>query len=449
MICKAILSLVVGQIAFAAFFRGAIYPRHWGCLIILSLLTLLLFWIDKSRKKRSFPLPSSIQCTLLLFFLSLTGPYLFSSVTHLPLPPEEVQIQEKLTTIKPLSIPLNPYESKLALYQWIIPLSGFIVTAYAFRRRKYGYFFLGAIVAISFSEALYGIYQSLTTTSSRPTFAVKGTFVMRNTYACFIAVGSVLAWSLFWGVVSSQKRRRLQRKIPLLEKLNYYFFSHPKFPFLSFSLLAALLSMMAVMLSYSRGSLLSLIFGLGILVLFFSTRKSSRKIPRREILFFLILLLFPLVFYIHILGFEKLFERFTQWESGVEGRWILWESAWNIIKGHWLFGVGAGNYHYALEVYRSPYLTSSSMYAHNDYLQFIAEYGAISSFFFSLFLLSWLREAWRNRPQQSSFLQAIWIGSIACVAVVFSHALVDFSLSIPSHRLLCGVFMGVALAKIK
>ncbi len=77
-------------------------------------------------------------------------------------------------------------------------------------------------------------------------------------------------------------------------------------------------------------------------------------------------------------------ERFTEFarDAGERSRPILWRAAWQMFREQPVFGVGAGSFNVRFEKYRPGNFSLQPVWAHNDYLNTLSDYGAVG---FALF----------------------------------------------------------------
>lgn len=115
-------------------------------------------------------------------------------------------------------------------------------------------------------------------------------------------------------------------------------------------------------------------------------------------------------------------------------------------RAHLARGVGLGAFAAAYPAYQSIVTDDVIDYAHNDYLQFVAEGGIAAALLTAvsvpLFLLSALRELRRRRPP------AAWLAAGAAVGVcgMLVHSAVDFNLHIPANAAWLAFCAALALA---
>lgn len=123
-------------------------------------------------------------------------------------------------------------------------------------------------------------------------------------------------------------------------------------------------------------------------------------------------------------------------DSGERTRPVMWRGAWKIFEQHPAIGGGAGSYNVLFEKFRPDAYQDEPVWAHNDYLNTLADYGALG---FLLFFGAATGVAWktaRSRPptQSDSFLdrsatsRALAAGLIAFALQLF----VDFHFKIPA-----------------
>jgi tetratricopeptide (TPR) repeat protein len=117
-------------------------------------------------------------------------------------------------------------------------------------------------------------------------------------------------------------------------------------------------------------------------------------------------------------------------------RWGIWMSTLRVAAEAPIFGVGFGTFEDAVIAYRpagllEPYYLE---HAHNDYLQLLAEGGAIS-----LMVLAWAAATWltfvviRWRDRHDVFVRGFVMGGVGAVTAVAVHSGLDFGLHVPAN----------------
>ncbi len=142
--------------------------------------------------------------------------------------------------------------------------------------------------------------------------------------------------------------------------------------------------------------------------------------------------------------------------AGERTRPIMWRGAWAIFGEHPAWGGGAGSYNVLFEQHRPETFQDNPRWAHNDYLNTLADYGGVG------FLLSFGAIAgliWRHRqtesrflaapatgdatPDEAGFRQALAIGLLAFAL----HLTVDFHLKIPALAQAVAIMGGLLLGR--
>lgn len=161
---------------------------------------------------------------------------------------------------------------------------------------------------------------------------------------------------------------------------------------------------------------------LATLLSFFIIRFLAGK-PKKIFLHASVLFLFISILFLSQYSNEKLTNVFSpQKHSSLESRLVIWKSAFYILKDHWLFGIGPGNFQEKYLEYQKffpPYPEWAVPQPHNLYLAFWLQSGLAG---FSGFL--WLVTAWLKniREQKNSELPAVMM---VVVLYFLIHGLVD------------------------
>ena len=128
----------------------------------------------------------------------------------------------------------------------------------------------------------------------------------------------------------------------------------------------------------------------------------------------------------------------------------LWPAAIREFHDAPVAGTGAGTYLYYGRMYRDPSVQNDPIRPHNDYLELLAEYGAVGAAGCLLFLgahLRWGARAFRHIALSVGGVggsnAAAWnMGALAAVACLLVHSVVDFNLHIPANALLMAFVFG-------
>ena len=124
-------------------------------------------------------------------------------------------------------------------------------------------------------------------------------------------------------------------------------------------------------------------------------------------------------------------------------RWI-WRNTVSMIREHPIAGVGMGAYAKAYPAYSQNDAARVFSYAHNDYLQLLADCGAVGGVIAVWFLISVFSSLRRALKARDPFLAGLAIGAGASILALLIHSLVDYNLQIPSTALLFLLLAGIA-----
>ncbi len=134
-------------------------------------------------------------------------------------------------------------------------------------------------------------------------------------------------------------------------------------------------------------------------------------------------------------------------------RVLLWKAAIKQFELHPVFGAGSGSFLYYGREFRPLGVQADPVYAHNDYVQFLAEYGVVGAVGFAIFLFLHLRGGWKafsnkiSRESQTlgvgSNSLALSTGALSAAAACMVHSFVDFNMHIPANALMMAFVFGV------
>ena len=136
------------------------------------------------------------------------------------------------------------------------------------------------------------------------------------------------------------------------------------------------------------------------------------------------------------LSMPKVRERFLMMkaDAGERTRPIMWRGAWRIFSEHPVWGGGAGSYNVLFEKFRPEHYQDEPLWAHNDYLNTLSDYGAVG---FLLFFGAGGVVAWRclreRAPRRRDWLDdPTLVAALAAGVAAFGlQLLVDFHFKIP------------------
>jgi O-antigen ligase len=324
---------------------------------------------------------------------------------------------------------VSPYDTRIEL-QLLIALTVLLFLAtQAFPTTDDWRFFVWFIMSIGFLVAVFGILQHLTFNGKLYWFREMryggipfGPYVNRNHFAGFAEL--VIPVALVPLVLGKVRRER----------------------WFAVGLLA-LLPLGALLLSASRGGIISLAAELGLLTLLLLLRRTGGK----HVLAGAAVLLFAFML-VSWLGVGQILERFSSMQSleiASGKRASMRLDTWHIFREHPWTGTGLGTLQTVFPAYETQYDAKVVNHAHNDYLEALAETGiagaACCAWFLGALFFHSLR---RLLLLDKSFSAALHLsGLVACTGFLV-HGLVDFNLHIPGNALLFFLMANLATADI-
>jgi O-antigen ligase len=115
--------------------------------------------------------------------------------------------------------------------------------------------------------------------------------------------------------------------------------------------------------------------------------------------------------------------------------WI-WKDTLSMIKANPILGVGIGAYETAYPIYTHSDGSLVVEFAHNDYLQVLADGGIVGGAIAVCFLVMFARAFSRGLKASDPLVGGITLGGGAGIFALLVHSVMDFNLQIPSNALL-------------
>ena len=423
------LLLIIPMLSMAAF--GAVDMWAFGILAIFA-AGILSLWFFDAKGTGSFRFSSDL---LQLPLIAMIGLGLFQL---LPLGGENI---ESLSISPVGSLSLDPYSTRIFVVQLVIYLAflaaalQFINTAGRIKKAVIAILIYGALMAF------FGILQKLADPGAiygvRPTpQAISfGPLVNQHHFAAFMEMFSGLAFGLLLGGGVMRDKR------PVL-------------------LIAAMLSVLALLFTGSRGGVLSF-FGVALFAFaasrIFTVKNnatgsfgSSGKLTILAAGAAFLLVVVGLASY---LGAENSMLRGMGLSSGeadiTSGRAHFWHTALDIFLANPIIGAGLN----AFGVAYTRFDTQNGLYrveqAHNDYLQMLADGGIIGFLITAAFVVLLFRGALRAiANRRDDFSRSAAIGAMAGCFGILIHSFFDFPLRTPANAFFFLLLAAVATAEL-
>ncbi|MBI4051944.1 MAG: O-antigen ligase family protein [Elusimicrobia bacterium] len=175
--------------------------------------------------------------------------------------------------------------------------------------------------------------------------------------------------------------------------------------------LFCILTLMALMLSQTRGAWLGLIVALSVILYFHKNLILSAL--KGSLL--LILSMFLFSHFSKISLTERFFSIFSLKSLSNVGRLGLWKTALQIFKDHPILGVGINHFRTLYPQYHPERLANKDIWgsAHNLYLHQMAERGLVGLAALLLLLGTLLYQSWKRHSQNPSFLNLWTLAGVA------------------------------------
>jgi O-antigen ligase len=420
LLCLAIIlsALAYGTVhywALAAFFLGAV--------------VMLILWLADGWTL------GTIRISRNVLQLSLLGMFLLGVLQLLPLRTADTVGVSSIPFVKSLS--LDPYATRLILIQMVALLIYFGASLVFIDTPNRLRLLVRTITIFGFLLAILGLTQSFTTSKvywirELPQSQPFGPFINRHHFAGYMELALALPLGLlFSGSLEKEKR------------FIYLF--------------AVVLMSVALIMTNSRGGLISLVSEIVFLVALTGlrrrhTRRSSGEkqssIKSKAIRAGLaVTLVVAVLGTVTLMGGESGLTRLLgslNTDDPTTGRAHFWSVTVDIIKTHPILGIGLG----AFSVVYTGYDSRNGLFrleqAHNDYLQVLADGGIVGALLGLFFVISLFRIGFARSESNDGFRRGVATGALAGCFAVLVHSFFDFTLHTTSNALLFLILAALA-----
>lgn len=284
--------------------------------------------------------------------------------------------------------------------------------------------------------------------------SLTGTFINRNSFATYLSIGIILHLLLLLKKHNSSEKntskkinnKNIYSKVTKIELFFNEFFSAK-----IIYLIGIIINFTALLLTYSRWGLTTFLFGLvTFITLFLNSKKQAQSKKQNKLLIPLIVLSATgiiILLYVLLLGLNSDWtHKFSLINYHIDHRLGIYQATFEAIKNSPLLGHGAGTFEFIFEKFRVSTLplnfNQRIVYAHNGYLQTVAELGLIGAMLlFSCFvyLLNLLIKGLKTRKKEHIYL----ISGISISIILMTNSILDFSIQIPAITITFLVLMGI------
>ena len=388
---------------------------RWAIALVLGVTATVYYW-GKRRYELAPPLPKAVRW-------ALGAGVVYVALGCVPLPVSVLKVlsparAELAAELEERWAPLSVAPSASLLLAATIAacvLVFVLAREAAWRLEERAWMAALPLAVIAALEAALGLAQFF---SNWPEGVARGTYVNRNHFAGFLEMGLLAAAGLALGTQASPGRSATLRRGAAIT-------------------LGALI-LAGIIHSLSRMGFIAALVGLGV----FAGAVLSRKLRRRraesrlrtKILVAAGLLVGVVVLFIYLPP-DRLIARFAELAATeditADTRMEIWRETLGLIKAYRWTGSGAGSYESAFYRYKTVAPMNTVDYAHNDYLQWLAELGLVGFGIWLVVVLGVMRRA-RWHPAA--------LGALAAIAL---HSVVDFNLYIPANAMAVAWMAGI------
>lgn len=467
---RIIFAGIIALLVFAPLAFGSVHVWAYSIIEFGVFLLLALWFVDRLIVSRSENLtwvktPVNLMLVLLLALIGLQLLPLPSSVMVLVSPHTHADKTQffallgraaDVSTDGPAWMALT-YYVHATLVEWLkigAYFGMFFLVVNTLKSKQQIDILVYCLIFLGLFEAVYSIYQVFTdnpkvwwwTSRFGRSQRASGTFIGANHFAAYMGMIVCLAF----GFLIAQKKKSKQMQSGLggfrasFQKLINLFSpesSQPKIILFSF---VAIIMGGSILLSGSRGGIISFGVALFASAILFSAKRGYRKYA----IFALCLCLLIAGFGIKI-GIDPTLKRFEQ-TQGLYDRLEITRTIFPMILDYPILGLGWGNFKYLYPRYIvDKDQVSDSGYAHNDWVEAGIETGFVGGIIIVaafLICLYKMLHIWRKRRN----LHALGIGAgvIAGMLAISIHSYFDFNMHIPANPLTLAAILGIGYAAI-
>ncbi|HVE56180.1 MAG TPA: O-antigen ligase family protein [Pyrinomonadaceae bacterium] len=433
-----IFILLCVVLIFSTLAYGAVETWAFGFISVFTGL-IAVFWLADAWFNREIRFDTN------LLQIPVLGLVLIGIIQLLPL--RSPDIPNGALSVPPVSsLSINPYATRLAVIQLIIYAiflaAAFVYINSAHRLRK----IVTVVIIFGAIMAFFGILQRLASPDGiygwRPTpqaipFA---SFVNQHHFAAFMEMTIGLTLALLVGNATEKDKRLLL-------------------------IIAIVLMGIAILLTGSRGGVLSLLGVIGFVLLTNVLRKKKdddeeltkdekRSLFRRNLAIVggglgLLIVLFGAVL---LLGGDVPLSRgigFINESDVSNGRLHFWTVAVQVFKDYPILGAGLDSFGTAFPHYDSWNGNFRVEQAHNDYLQTLADAGILGFICIAAFVYLLFKQGLQKiGAEHSHFRRSVSVGAMAGCLGILIHSFFDFPLRTPSNAFFFLLFAVFATASI-
>ena len=297
--------------------------------------------------------------------------------------------------------------------------------------QRYKKIFIFALIALGVVQALYGLWVFLSQINQilwmeklfyldKPT----GTFVNANHFCSYLSLVFILMMSYVFCHLQHKKQstRANGSTFSVLEQL-----------YSPFGLIF-ILFLFAILATRSIGGIGSLF----IVILIVAVAMLYKRVSKLQVMVGLSCVFIVALLIVLNSDFHTFSKELNNLEFTLKRRLAISQAAFRMVIDNWFVGVGAGAFYSSFSPYRDLSVGNSFYhFAHNDYLQFWAEYGLIGIVILCIMVIQCIRVNCSVLKQSRNvYRRTFAYASIYSTLLIAIHSVVDFPLQIPGFALL-------------
>ena len=446
-------TLVVTLIGMATLAFGAVYP--WAFVPLFAAAFLIgLSGLASNRLPRDMwplaasvlllcaaaaaqllPLPRAIVDVISPATPQVSGAYNFSSTSDdgppLPLSIDPARTQIAVLALGALGVYLLGLPARLgardvrrlpcALAAFAVPLALFAVYT-----REHN------------NNLIYGFWQPYDGVGSNQA----GPFINRNHFGGWMLMSICLAVGWIFGQLERALRERRGSRMRALTRA----FSGDSGGLVVLMVTAVAITTISLFWVVSRSAILSFTAAV---VIFVSLARRRRHIAPSQRTIFVGTLTAALVVAVSWRGLDVLVPWFLD-DSSMSSRLDAWQDGWNLVKAFPVSGSGLNTYSTAMLFYQAHNPGWHMAQAHNDYLQLLAEGGALIALAVAATMTLLVLLVLRRLKEAEHEVRGYWVRAGAAVGMVAVavQEMVEFSLQIPANAFLFATLAAIALTPV-
>lgn len=196
------------------------------------------------------------------------------------------------------------------------------------------------------------------------------------------------------------------------------------------------LAMMVIALVLTRSRMGNTAFFFSLVATGFLWLLLTKRATRGAILLLVSLIVIDTLIVGAWFGIDEVKQRIEGSAFDKETRDEVNRDTWAMVQQQPLFGSGAGSYYTAFPRYKQDDINLYYNHAHNDYLQFLAEYGVVGCLpLLALGALGFYQSMRAMRRRKTLLFQALAFAPFMSIMAMLIHSVVEFNLQIPGNAL--------------